>query len=206
MRGLLQMSRFSTNQKNTKHYSKKTFIVITVLVAVILFYVSGFSLLSFTIVNPIKVFGISFALAILSSFPLFLWFRNHSESRYLWISMIIFLIVACGFFFTTILSLNYFLSNNDSTIVKTKIEKIYSENRQKQRRVRNRYIASGETYKVYYILLDFPDGKTRKYPLSLEHYNKYISLSLHHRKKISTIDVTLTTGLFGWQTITKIHY
>ncbi len=73
------------------------------------------------------------------------------------------------------------------------VESRYYKERHRTRRVGRRYVASGETYKVYYATVVFPDGFRKEVSLTHSRYRKI--------RKGQQLSVDVTTGLWGIRVI-----
>ncbi|MCH5247190.1 MAG: hypothetical protein J1E99_03435 [Muribaculaceae bacterium] len=170
----------------------------------IMFYGIAMTLLSYTLVNKWLVVAFSLPLALMSAFPVWYFRRERSTPRRLIITLLLYIVGATGFFMTTILAVNYFgRDKEDSMTVEAPVKGIYSETRQRSRRVNRRYVASGETYKVHYMVILLPDSSEMKYPLSTEEYNKYAATSHIPSRRPKSVELTLSRGFLGWPVVTK---
>ncbi len=89
-----------------------------------------------------------------------------------------------------IFSLNYLCSDTSSqTTVSAKVIEKYTKTRYHTKRVGRRYTGQGKPYKVYYIVAELPDGRTKEFGLTLSQYNR--------TRRNSEIQLTLETGLLS---------
>lgn len=182
----------------------RIFGIITVSIAVIIFYGIAITLLGMTIIRPVWIIAVSIAFAVLTALVFWRKWRFITESCNTIINVICHLIATTGLFMALILGVNYFGRNtSESETVRAEILKIYSETRHRTKRIaRNRY-TKGEPYKVYFMDVSLPDGQKHKRSISLKRYNQYTYSSHRHRERPDSVDLFLTKGALGMTIIER---
>ena len=93
-----------------------------------------------------------------------------------------------------ILGSNYYCADPDTThSVNAVVESRYSKERQRTRRIHRRVYYTGQTYRVYYMLLRFDNGRTKGRQISLRRYNSI--------RKGQVIKMPVSRGLLGMPVI-----
>lgn len=144
-------------KKNTIGYVR---IIVLVLLSLI-FYGGAMGIYGMTIVNPVWVIIISVMVAAMSGVVLWrLWPCVTGSERFVW-NFICQTLFAAGLLMFVFFAGNYFLpSRSDAHQEKVIVEKVYSEERYRSKRVGRRYVR-GEPYKVYYMQVEFQDGRRK---------------------------------------------
>ena len=178
--------------------SWKIFGIITVSLAVIIFYGIAIALFGMTLVRPVLIIGVSFLLAAITAFIFWQKWEMLTSTRNLALNVICHLLFFTGLCMALILGVNYFCRDkSDSVTVRAEITNIYSETRHRMKRTaRNRY-TRGEPYHVYFMNVRLPDGSECKRSISLDRYNRFAYSSHHHRECPDSIDIILTSGALG---------
>lgn len=177
--------------------------MITVVVAVIVFYGLAVTLMPMTLVNPAWIISGSVALAALTAVPFWQKWEAITRTRNIAVNVVCQLVAATGMFIAVILGVNYFARDiSDSAVVRAEIVKVYTETRYRSKRVaRNRY-TRGEPYTVYFMDVRLPDGRVCKRSLSRESYNRYFGrVGRSRRERPDSIDLRLTPGALSMTVI-----
>lgn len=89
------------------------------------------------------------------------------------LNFIIHTVCVTGLVAGLIFSLNYAYSDNSAeSTVSAKVINKYSQTRYHTKRVGRRYTGQGRPYKVYYIVAELPDGRTKEFSQTLSQYNQ----------------------------------
>lgn len=166
--------------------------IITIIASLILIALSGIALYIYghTFVSPILIAGIAAAPALIIAALVFV----KSSNR--WLAAPISFLCAILCIASGLLIINYVGRDKaHSRPQKATIAAKFTEERSRTRRSGRRYVASGETYNVYFITLRFEDGSTKKREIPVREYVK----TRIGRK----INVNLTKGLLGWPVYEK---
>ncbi len=96
--------------------------------------------------------------------------------------------------FWGLLALNYY----ESDLASEHTERVtvlckYSKERHRTRRVRNRVVSTGEKYYVYYLSMQFADGRIKDRQVPLSRYNRV--------RQGSELELTMARGLLDWPVI-----
>ena len=188
---------------NLKKFHKKIDIkIILGISGVILCYGFTMALFTYTMVDPLMIILISLGIAMASAFPIVLIRNNENRKKTVIIKLGCYIIAMTGLFMSMILGINYFARKKSETYTyNANIEKIISETAHRSKRVGRRYYNTGQPYKKYYVIITMPDGKSKKYPISTETYNKYASVSHIHKRRPRNVEISITPGAFGWHVI-----
>lgn len=190
------------NKKKTSNW--RIFGIITVSLAVIIFYGIAIALFGMTLVRPIWIIAVSILLAGVTAAVFFRKWRKLSGTSNVAVNVIIHVICSTGFFMAVILGLNYFCRDaSDAVTVRAEIINTYTETRYRMKRVaRNRY-TRGEPYQVYFMDVCLPDGRQLKRSISLERYNRFVRSRYRQRKRPDSINLRLTSGALGMTVIER---
>lgn len=182
----------------------RTFSIITVSLAVIIFYGAAVTLLGMTIVRPVWIIGVSLVLAAVSAIVFLKKWETLTLTANVVVNILCHIVAATGLFMAVILGVNYFgRHSSDTDTVRAEVVKVYSETHYRSKRVaRNRYIR-GEPYQVYYMDVRLPDGKVRQRSISLNCYNRYARTSHLHRERADSVDLMMTPGALGMTIIER---
>lgn len=176
----------------------RTFSIITVSLAVIIFYGTALTLFGMTLVRPVWIVGASVVLAAVTAVAFWQKWEALTRTGSVALNVACHLVAATGLFMAVILGINYFGRHaSESVPVRAAIVKVYSETRYRSKRVsRNRY-TRGEPYKVYFMDVQLPDGSQRKRSISLRFYNRYARSGHLRRQCPDSVDLMLTPGALG---------
>lgn len=176
----------------------RIFLIITVSLAVIIFYGISITLFGMTLIEPVLIIGVSILFAAVTAFAFRQKWRMITSSDSVIVNVICHVFATTGLFMALILGVNYFGRNSsESTTVRAEIVKVYSENRYRMKRVaRNRY-TRGEPYRVYFMDVRLPDGRECKRSISLQRYNRFSRSTYMHRVRKDSVDLRLTKGALG---------
>lgn len=181
-----------------KSSSWKVFGIITVVLAVIIFYGISVVLLNMTLVSPVWIIATSIVLAAITGIVLIGKWRILTGTGNVAVNALCQLAAFSGLFMAVILGVNYFCRyKTDSVTVRAEITKIYTETHYRMKRVaRNRY-TRGEPYQMYYMDVHLPDGREHKRSISLQRYNRYARTSHLRQAHPDSVNLTLTSGALG---------
>lgn len=182
----------------------RTFGIITVTLAVIIFYGTAITLFGMTLVSRLAVIGAAIGFSALTALVFWRKWRIITGTCNVIINVICHLIAITGLFLSLILGVNYFGRNtSDSVTVRAEVVKVYSETRHRMKRVsRNRY-TQGEPYKVYFMDVRLPDGRECKRSVSLQRYNRYARSNYRRSERPDSVDLFLTKGALGMTIIER---
>lgn len=173
-----------------KGKSKRGVVSLIVALFLILILAGGsFALMALSIVSPLSILVPS----LITGFLLAYFLRNIatriSNTDNLIINLLIsgILLSSCTSF--TLLSANFFITDNKVHKENATIEKTYSKTFHRSRRVGRRYVTNGEPYKVYYIEVSFTDGTTKEIQLGEKGYGKL--------KKGDVLEFEIDKGCLG---------
>lgn len=124
-----------------------------------------------------------------------IWTRLTDSSGFI-INYICHTVFFCGLFLAAIYGINRAFPRQ-STIWETEavVERKYTKTRHHRQRVSRRVYKQGAPYKVYYIELDFSDGRRKEMQVTVSRYNRI--------RSGSTMPLTLQKGFFGMTIIRK---
>lgn len=124
-----------------------------------------------------------------------IWTRLTDSSGFI-INYICHTVFFCGLFLAAIYGINRAFPRQ-SSIWETEavVERKYTKTRHHRQRVSRRVYKQGAPYKVYYIELDFSDGKRKEMQVTVSRYNRI--------RSGSTMPLTLQKGFFGMTIIRK---
>lgn len=182
----------------------RIFRIITVSLAVIIFYGIAITLFGMTIVDPVWIIGASILFASVTALAFWRKWRMVTASCNVFINVICHLVAGTGLFMALILGMNYFGRNaSDSVTVRAEIVRIYSETRHRMKRIaRNRY-TRGEPYQVYFMDVRLPDGHECKRSISRQRYNRFAWTNRRHREHPDSVELHLTKGALGMTIIER---
>lgn len=182
----------------------RTFSIITVSLAVIIFYGVAVTLFAMTLVKPVLIIGVSIVLAAVSAIVFWQKWGILTHTANIVVNILCHIVAVTGLFMAVILSVNYFSRYSSETVtVRAEVVKVYSETRYRSKRVaRNRYIR-GEPYQVYFMDVRLHDGRVRQRSISLKRYNRYARTSHLRRKHADSVEIMLTPGALGMTIIER---
>lgn len=124
-----------------------------------------------------------------------IWTRLTDSSGFI-INYICHTVFFCGLFLAAIYGINRAFPRQ-SSIWETEavVERKYTKTRHHRQRVSRRVYKQGAPYKVYYIELDFSDGRRKEMQVTVSRYNRI--------RSGSTMPLTLQKGFFGMTIIRK---
>lgn len=182
----------------------RIFGIITVLLAVIVFYGVAVALFGMTLVRPLWIVTASVIFAVATAIPLSKrWAVLTGTSKGI-VNALCHIVAVTGLCMVVILGVNYFARDtNEAVTVRAEVLRVYSETRYRSRRVaRNRY-TRGEPYRVYYMDVRLPDGRERQRSISMQQYNRYARTGHIRSQRPDSIDLRLTPGALGLTVIER---
>lgn len=185
-----------------KRFSLRIILIITVSMAVIIFYGATLALFGMTLVRPLWVVVGAVVFAAASCLAFGRKWAGLTGTRNVVINVICNLVAVSGLAMALFLGVNYFGRNKAETVnVRGEVMRVYAETHYRTKRVaRNRY-TRGEPYKVYYMDVRLPDGRERKREISLKRYNRYARSSYICHNRPDSVDLRLTPGALGMTVI-----
>lgn len=155
--------------------NKNVRVLLRILIGIVLIVSSGMAYYfgTKTLVDLWIPWSVSFSLALLSGiFAWRIWIPLTSAKRFI-INFPIHLIGVTVIFGFLILAINYTLSDiRTRTVVNAEVCSRYTKTRYHTKRVGRHYTAKGNPYKVYYIEIEFPDGRKKESGVTLSQYNR----------------------------------
>lgn len=181
-----------------KRFSLRIILIITVFMAVIIFYGATLALFGMTLVRPLWVVVGAVVFAAASCLAFGRKWAGLTGTRNVVINVICNLVAVSGLAMALFLGVNYFGRNKAETVnVRAEVMRVYAETHYRTKRVaRNRY-TRGEPYKVYYMDVRLPDGRERKREIPLKRYNRYARSSHIRHTRPDSVDLRLTPGALG---------
>ena len=176
---------------NTKKSSVWRYILIGLTILITIFgYGTIFALSSETLISPWLPVSASIIIAILSSIKIGGYWEYISTNSNIWLNRTIHVITTTAIVGGAFYSCNY-LFDNDSTRHKEQVvvENRYHKVRYRSKRITRRTYTRGEPYKVYYIDVQFSDGRKKSLSVPFKRYKR-----IHTG---DTISLNIATGLFG---------
>ena len=142
-----------------------------------------------TLINGWIPVSVAAVLGIGTSFmgwKLWIWL---TDSRNMWINAAVHAILAAGVLLAAFYSINYWGRDDDTShIEKVKVTSRYYKLHHRTERNGRRSYSRGAPYKVYFIQVTFPDGRTKDLQLPYSEYSRL--------RKSDIIDIELATGFF----------
>lgn len=181
-----------------KRFSLRIILIITVSMAVIIFYGATLALFGMTLVRPVWVVAGAAVFAAASCLAFGRKWAALTGTRNFVINVICNLVAVTGLAMALFLGVNYFGRNKTETVsVRAEVLRVYPETHYRTKRLaRNRY-TRGEPYKVYYMDVRLPDGRERKREIPLKRYNRYVRSSHIRHTRPDSVDLRLTPGALG---------
>lgn len=136
------------------------------------------------------------SMALISGLTLWRIWAKLTGSEKFWLNYACHVVFSCGLLLCAFYGLNKSFADKETLhCEKVVVERKYYKVRHKTRRVGRRTYANGEPYKVYFLEIRFPDGRTKEMPATTDYYRK-----IH---KGDTISLEMEMGLFRIPVIVK---
>lgn len=152
-----------------------------------------------TLINGWWPLGISAAVAIITSLWGWQLWKWLTDMRAVWVNCIVHIIVTTSVLLLLFYSINYYGSRPSSEITRdVEITSRYYKIHHHSNRTGRHSYSRGAPYKVYFIQITFPSGRTKDLQLPYSEYRR-----LH---KGSHLSLQLQRGFFGIPVIKNLHH
>lgn len=182
---------------NSKTQLAVSILVISFLtIASICCYVFSFMMLRTTMVSVWIPLAIAVGIAMVSGLTLSRVWRYLTDRQSFAINYIFHVLVVSGFLLLAVVLLNrYGASENASYKENAIVTRVYREKHYRTKRVSRRVYTRGAPYYIYMTDVELADGRFASFSIPKKRYDQL--------NRGDTIGVTLSKGLFRWDTIEK---
>lgn len=188
------ITSFFVNLHNIMKSSRVYIFIFIAAVVVVVLYGMAFALYGRTVVKLSGLIAYSaIGASLLALAAVWLWGRIRPKGNMI-LRTLGALCVTFALTLDIILAINYFGASEESVHrEKVEIEGFYKQERQRTRRVRNRYVASGEKYYVHYMRVKLSDGRTKDIQITAIEHERF--------RRRPTTTLTMATGALGFPVI-----